>query len=155
MSFISEIHYQNGYAGSSGVDEFVEVTLSPEEFARASDFDLTTYQTDGTVRETFNLGDLTPVLDPDTGFYVYTMTTNVTLPDHTTGVNEAEAVALTDNTLTDPVSFVDIGGGTTGIVATEGPAIGATSTTISGSVENISNWPVYVPCYLSASVFHL
>lgn len=22
-------------------------------------------------------------------------------------------------------------------------------------VENISNWPVYVPCYLSASVFHL
>jgi Hint domain-containing protein len=130
MPFISEIHYQNSYASSSGVSEFVEVTLSPDEYARASDFDLTTYQTDGTVRETFNLGDLTPVLDPDTGFYVFTMTTAVTAPDHTTGSNEAEAVALTDTTLPDPVSFVDLGGGTTAITATEGPASGATSTNI-------------------------
>jgi Hint domain-containing protein len=131
MPFISEIHYQNSYASSSGVNEFVEVTLSPDEYARAADFDLTTYQTDGTVRETFNLGDLTPVLDPDTGYYVYTMSTNVTAPDHTTGTNEAEALALTDSTLPDPVSFYDLGGGTTNITATEGPASGATSTNIS------------------------
>lgn len=133
MSFISEIHYQNGYAGSSGVGEFVEVTLSPTEFARAADFDLTTYQTDGTVRETFNLGDLTPVLDPDTGFYVYTMTTRVTAPDHLSGANEAEAVALTDSTLPDPVTFIDIGGGISDITAIEGPASGATSGNIAAS----------------------
>lgn len=144
MAFISEIHYQNGYAGSSGVAEFVEVTLSPAEYARASDFNLTTYQTDGSMRETFNLGALTPTLDPDTGHYVYVMETPVTSPDHTSGTNEAEAVALTDSTLSSPISFVDIGGGTTDITATDGPATGATSTNVANaSGGNSIQWDYY------------
>lgn len=131
MAFISEIHDRNNVANNTNVDEFVEVTLSPADFARASDFVVATYQTEGTVRAQVNLGDLTPVLDPDTGYYVYEFVTRVTAPNHLTGSNEAEAVALVD---TGPgggvISFLDIGGGTRNITATEGPANGATSKNI-------------------------
>lgn len=137
MAFISEIHYANGVASSTGVTEFVEVTLSPAEFANASDFVLATYQTDGTVRSSFNLGSEPFTIDPDTGYYVYVLVTPVTAPDHTTGSNEAEAVALVDISPggAGVISFVDINQGasdTDGITATSGPASGATSTTISG-----------------------
>lgn len=133
MAFISEIHYRNSVASSTGTSEFVEITLTPEEFARASDFQLTTYQSDGTLRVAFTLSDFTPVLDPDTGHYVYTITTPVTDPDSIGGPNEAEAVALVDGSTV--VSFYDIGGGTGPITATEGPAAGATSTNIAAASD--------------------
>lgn len=134
MAFISEIHYANSVANSTGVSEFVEVTLSPDEYANASDYELTTYQADGSVAATVNLGTLTPVLDPDTGYYVYQFSTPVTSPDHILSGGEAEAVALTDvSTGGDGViSFYDIGGGTQDITATEGPAAGTTSSNIPG-----------------------
>jgi len=132
MAFISEIHYQNTYAAGSANPEFVEITISPGDFAHISDFQVVTYQSDGTVRETFNLSSLTPTIDPVSGYRIYTMDTLVTNPDHLTGSNEAEAVALIDNSLANPVvAFYDIGGGTTAITATEGPALGATSVNIS------------------------
>lgn len=132
MAFISEIHYLNSVANSTGTAEFAEVTLSPAEFANASDFVLATYQTDGTVRTEVNLGTLTPTLDPDTGYYVYEIVTPITAPNHTGGTNEAEAVALVDIGPSGDgvISFYDIAGGTTAITAVEGPATGATSATI-------------------------
>lgn len=131
MAFISEIHYRNVVAGQTGVAEYVEVTLSPAELARVSDFRITTYQTDGSLRSVLELSDVTPVLDPNTGFYVFELPTTVTDPDHLVGSNEAEAVALIDAAAAGPVvSFFDIGGGTGPITAVEGPAAGATSVNI-------------------------
>ena len=132
MAFISEIHYRNVVASQTGVAEFVEITLSPDELVRAGDFQLATYQTDGTVRESFTLSDFLPVLDPDTGFYVFEVPTLITAPDSLTGNNEAEALALVDTMIDGAgvISFFDIAGGTTGITATQGPAVGETSLTI-------------------------
>lgn len=80
---------------------------------------------------TFNLGALTPTVDPVSGLHVYVMNTLVSNPD-TTG--EALAVALMDSSAVPSVlSFYDIGGGTQNITAVGGPAIGATSTNIPGS----------------------
>ncbi|MDO6591292.1 MULTISPECIES: Hint domain-containing protein [Rhodobacterales] len=137
MAFISEIHYQNSYASSSGVSEFVEVSLTADEAARAADFDLTTYNLDGTVIDTFNLASITPVIDPVTGLYVYSFDTVTTDPNGG-GAGNAEAIALTDSTLTEPISFFDIGGGTTAITATEGLADGATSVNIPASASGTS-----------------
>ena len=145
MAFISEIHYANTVASSTGVTEFVEVTLSPAEFLNASDFVLATYQSDGTVRSSFNLGSEPFTIDPDTGYYVYVLATPVTAPDHTFAHNEAEAVALVDISPggAGVISFLDIDGGssdTDNILATSGPASGATSTTIppiSGGSQSI------------------
>lgn len=134
MAWISEIHYQNTYAGGSGVREYVEVSLSPADFARAGDFMFATYQSTGASALVVNLGTLTPVIDPDNGYYVYTILTNTTDPDHLLAGGEAEAVALIDTSLASPVvSFYDIGGGTTAITATNGPAAGTTSTNIPAS----------------------
>lgn len=136
MAFISEIHYQNSYASGSTVPaEYVEISLSPADFARAGDFVMATYQSTGDAAVVVNLGTLTPVIDPDNGFYVYTIFTNVTSPDHTpAGGGEAEAVALVDTSLPSPVlEFYDIGGGISEITATDGPAVGQTSTNIPAS----------------------
>ena len=149
MAFLSEIHYQNHYAGISGNPEFVEVTLSASEAARAGDFQIATYQTDGTVRSLITLTDaaVTVNIDPVTGYYVYTVDTLVTASDRTMGPNEAEAVAFVDNSLAFPdnvLSFVDIGGGTTNITAVAGPAAGATSVNIPASPNEQSiQWDIW------------
>lgn len=140
MAWISEIHYQNTYASSSGVAEYVEVSLSPEEFVQASDFEFAAYQGTGASSLVVNLGTLTPTIDPDNGYYVYTITVTTTDPDTgVLGAIDAEAIALIDISLASPVvEFYDIGGGTTSIVATDGPAIGATSTNIPASSSGTS-----------------
>jgi hypothetical protein len=131
MAWISEIHYLNTYASSSGVAEYVEITLTPAEFARANDFQFATYQTTGETSTVVSLSTLTPVIDPNNGYYVYTITVPTTDPDALGTGNEAEAMALVDNSLASPVlQFFDIGGGTTAITATDGPAAGQTSTNI-------------------------
>jgi hypothetical protein len=139
MAFISEIHYLSNFSVPSGFDEYVEIALSPTDFARANDFEFAAYQSDGAASLTVNLGTLTPVIDPDNGYYIYTISVNVTDPDHAAGdpASEAEAVALVDNSLASPVvSFFDIGGGTTNITAVDGPALGAISTNINGVALN-------------------
>lgn len=139
MAFISEIHYKNSYANNSGNAEFVEITLSPAEAARAGDFQMATYHANGSVAAVFTLTDaaVTVTIDPITGYHVYTMDTVVTDPNS----GEAEAVSLVDNSLPSPdnvLTFVDIGGGTTNITATNGPADGATSTNIPPAAGNRS-----------------
>lgn len=129
MAFISEIHYKNSYANSSGVDEFVEISLTAEEALRASDFTLTTYNLDGTPIDTFNLGSISPVIDPVTGLYVYSFDTVTTDPNGSSA-NNAEAIALTDSTQATPVNFFDIGGGASEILATSGVASGFSSVNI-------------------------
>ncbi len=144
MAFISEIHYKNTVASSTGVSEYVEVTVSPAEMARLADFQIATYQTDGTIRTILNLTDYTPTIDPNTGWYVFQMATLVTDPNHTTGTNEAEAVAFMDYGQSPALqTFVDIGGGTTNITAVSGPAAGATSTNIPAASGQTIQWDVH------------
>lgn len=148
MAFISEIHYQNTYASTSGNNEFIEVTLSPAEVANAGNFQIATYQSDGSVASVITLTDpsVTLTIDPVTGYHVYTVDINTTDPDHTFGTNEAEAISLIDTSLTPPanvISFVDIGGGTTNITATNGPAAGSTSTNIPAApAGNSIQWDI-------------
>ncbi|MEP5757737.1 MAG: Hint domain-containing protein [Litoreibacter sp.] len=132
MAFISEIHYLNTVATASGVAEFVEVTLTPAEALRASDFQIATYEQDGGLSDIITLSDLTPTIDPDTGFAVYVFETVTTAPDGVDG--NAEAIALVDNSLANPViSFFDIAQGVANIEAVDGPAAGATSVNIPGA----------------------
>lgn len=128
MAFISEIHYRNTVASSTGVPEYIEVSVAPAELAQLADFTIATYQTDGSVAVVQSLVDLTGVVDPSTGWTIFRLVTPVTDPDHTTGHNEAEAVAFIQAGTV--VNFYDIGGGSAAITATNGPAAGATSETI-------------------------
>ena len=144
MAFLSEIHYRNTVASGTGVSEYVEVSVAPEDMGRLADFTVATYQTDGTVREQFNLADVSGVLDPATGWYVFQITTRVTDPNHLTGPNEAEAVAFVDAAASPALqTFVDIGGGISEITATEGPAAGATSSNIPASNGQSIQFDVY------------
>ncbi len=133
MAFISEIHYRNSVATSENVDEYVEVALSAADFARAGDFQIATYEQNGRLSDVITLSDLTPTFDASTGYYVYVFETITTDPNG--GNGNAEAIALIDNSLPNPVlSFYDIGGGTSEITANAGtPAAGATSVNIPAS----------------------
>ena len=140
MAFISEIHYKNSVANSTGITEYVEVSVHPDDLATISDIQIATYQSDGSLDAVYNLTDYTAVLDASTGWYVFQIEVATTDPNHTSGHNEAEAIALIDNSQANPVqSFVDIGGGTTAITAIGGPAAGETSVNITaaGSAQSI------------------
>lgn len=144
MAFISEIHYRNTVASSTGVNEFVEISVHPDDLGRLSDFTIATYQSDGSVRSVFNLSGMTGTLDPVTGWYVFQITTPVTDPDHTSGHNEAEAVAFIDSAASPALqSFMDIGSGTQNILASNGPAAGATSTNIPAASGESIQFDVY------------
>lgn len=144
MAFISEIHYRNNIAGQTGVSEYVEISVHPDDLSRLADFTLATYQADGSVAAVFNLGGMTGTLDPVTGWYVFQITTPMTDPDHRINAGEAEAVAFIDAAASPPVqSFLDIGGGTQNIVATNGPAAGETSTNISAASGQSIQFDVY------------
>ena len=131
MAFISEIHYRNSVAQSTGVAEFIEVSVAPADLTRLSDFTVATYQDTGTVSAVFNLGNLTGTVDPATGWTIFRIATPVTDPDHLSGAGDAEALALIDAAARPPVTtFLDIGGGTRTITAVDGPAAGATSVNI-------------------------
>ena len=131
MAFVSEIHYRNVVAQSTGVAEYIEISVAPGDLSRLSDFTLATYQSDGIMARSFNLGGMVGTVDPATGWTVFRITTPSTDPDHTTGHNETEALAFIDAQATPRVqSFLDIGGGTTGILAMDGPAVGQSSVNI-------------------------
>ncbi len=131
MARISELHYSNAYAASSGVNEFLEVSLQPGE--DPADFTVSFYQANGTAGVEIPLDhpDVQVTTDPDNGETVYVISADdfpilLTDPDGG-GSNNFEAYALTNTTTNEVIDFYDIGGGTQNIVATDGAAFGAVS----------------------------
>lgn len=138
MARISELHYSNAWANSTGIAEFLEVALSPGE--DPADFVVGFYQSNGTQGIAITLDDpgVIAALDPETGEMTYVISASVfpillTDPDGG-GANNYEAYALVD---TSPggglVDFYDIGGGTQNILALDGVAAGETSDNLSVS----------------------
>lgn len=128
---ISELHYSNAYARTSGVSEFLEVSLGPNE--NPADFTVSFYQANGNVGIEVQLDDpgVQVSVDPDNGEIVYVISADffdirLTDPDGG-GSNNYEAYALTNTSTSDVVDFYDIGGGTQNITANNGAAAGATS----------------------------
>jgi hypothetical protein len=131
MARISELHYSNAYAASSGVAEFLEVALNPSE--DPADFTVSFYQADGTVGIEIALTDLGVVasVDPDNGELIYVISADnfpifLTDPDGG-GSTNYEAYALVNTDTSTVVDFYDIGGGTQNILALDGLAAGSTS----------------------------
>ena len=131
MARISELHYSNAYAATSGISEFLEVALSPGE--DPADFTVTFYQANGSPGLSVGLDDpgVQVSVDADSGETVYVVSAdffNIRLTDPDGGgANNYEAYALTNDDTGDVIDFYDIGGGTQNIVANGGPADGATS----------------------------
>ena len=126
MTRISELHYSNAYAGSSGQAEFLEIALGPNE--DPADFTVSFYQANGSVGFEISLDDpaLTPTIDPQNGEVIYVIASDqfpifLTDPDGG-GATNYEAYALTNTTDGEVVDFYDIGGGTQNIVALDGAA---------------------------------
>ena len=131
MARISELHYSNALARSSGVDEFLEVALGPSEVP--ADFTVSFYQSNGSVGFEVALDDpgITVAVDPDNGEVTYVISASVfpillTDPDGG-GANNYEAYALTNTVTGQVIDFYDIGGGTQTITAQDGQAAGAVS----------------------------
>lgn len=131
MARISELHYSNAYAASSGVSEFLEVALGAGD--DPADFTVSFYQANGTVGIEIPLNHpaVQVSVDPDNGEVVYVISADVfpirlTDPDGG-GSNNYEAYALTDTASSTVIDFYDIGGGTRNITAVDGVAAGATS----------------------------
>lgn len=133
MARISELHYSNAYAASSGVSEFLEIALNPNE--NPADFVASFYEANGTEGFRLRLND--PGITVSTGAggeLVYVISADVypiqlTDPNGNTAGNY-EAFALTNTTTNTVFDFYDIGGGTRNITATNGAASGATSENI-------------------------
>ncbi|MEQ9694481.1 Hint domain-containing protein [Shimia sp. SDUM112013] len=131
MARISELHYSNAYAASSGVNEFLEVALAASE--DPADFVISFYQSDGSVGLELPLThpDIQVSIDPDNNEQVFVISADdfpilLTDPDGG-GVGNYEAYALTNTTTNEVIDFYDIGGGTQNIVAMDGAAAGAIS----------------------------
>ncbi|MCP4822401.1 MAG: Hint domain-containing protein [Shimia sp.] len=131
MARISELHYSNAYAASSGVSEFLEVALGSGD--DPADFVVSFYQNDGSVGIEIPLThpDIQVSVDPDNGETIYVISADdfpILLTDpNGGGANNYEAYALTNTDSGTVVDFYDIGGGTQNILALDGAAAGATS----------------------------
>ncbi|SFK94206.1 Hint domain-containing protein [Shimia haliotis] len=131
MARISELHYSNAYAASSGVNEFLEVALNGSD--DPSDFVVSFYQADGSVGIEIPLThpDIQVSVDPDNGETIYVISADdfpILLTDPNGGGSENyEAYALTNTDTDTVIDFYDIGGGTQNILALDGAAAGATS----------------------------
>ncbi|MEP5153693.1 Hint domain-containing protein [Planktotalea sp.] len=131
MARISELHYSNAYAASSGVAEFLEVALNPSE--DPADFTVSFYQANGTVGIEIPLThpDVQTSVDPDNGELIYVISADdfpifLTDPDGG-GSTNYEAYALVNTDTSTVIDFYDIGGGTQNILASNGLAAGSTS----------------------------
>ncbi|WP_204112862.1 Hint domain-containing protein [Shimia biformata] len=131
MARISELHYSNAYAATSGVSEFLEVALGAGE--DPAGFIVSFYQADGSVGIEIPLDHpaVQVSADPDNGEMVYVISADdfpilLTDPDGG-GANNYEAYALTNTETSTVIDFYDIGGGTRNIVAIDGAAAGAVS----------------------------
>lgn len=131
MARISELHYSNAYAASSGVSEFLEVALAPTD--DPADFVVGFYEADGSLGLEVALTDprVTSSIDPNTGEVVFVLSADnlpilLTDPDGG-GSTNFEAYALTNTDTNTVIDFYDIGGGTQNIQAQTGAAAGAVS----------------------------
>ncbi len=131
MARISELHYSNAYAATSGTSEFLEVSLRPGE--DPADYTVSFYQANGQVGIEIPLDDpnIQVSIDPDNNERVYVISADdfpiiLTDPDGG-GPDNYEAYALTNAATSEVVDFYDIGGGTQNIVAQDGLAAGETS----------------------------
>ncbi|MEP3442252.1 MAG: Hint domain-containing protein [Sulfitobacter sp.] len=133
MARISELHYSNALASSSGVAEFLEVALGPND--DPANFTVSFYEANGTLGLEVTLDDprITVNVDPDNGEVIYTLSADnlpilLTDPDGG-GSGNFEAYALTQTGPDAPevIDFYDIGGGTQNITALSGAAAGAVS----------------------------
>ena len=131
MARISELHYSNAYAKSSGVSEFLEVALDPSD--DPADFTVSFYNSNGLVGDEITLSDpgVQVALDPETNEMIYVISADnfnlyLTDPDGG-GSNNYEAFALTDTAAGTVIDFYDIGGGTQNILAQDGLAAGEQS----------------------------
>lgn len=131
MARISELHYSNAYARSSGVSEFLETALRPSE--NPADFTVSFYQSDGTVgfELALDAAAIPSFVDPDNNEVIFVISADnfpilLTDPDGG-GATNYEAYALTNTTTGEVVDFYDIGGGTQTITAVDGVASGAES----------------------------
>lgn len=132
MARISEIHHADPYATSSGISEFIEVSLSASEYP--ADYSVGYYNSDGTQYIAISLDDpgVTVTYDADADEYVYVISSDVfgvlvTDNDVTSRDDVVEAIALVNTSTSTVIDFYDIGGGTQNILATDGIAAGATS----------------------------
>lgn len=131
MARISELHYSNAYASSSGVSEFLEVALQPGE--DPADFTVSFYQDNGSVGIEIALDNplVQMSIDPENGEHIYVISADdfpilLTDPDGG-GSTNYEAYALTNTDTSTVIDFYDIGGGTQNITALDGVAAGAIS----------------------------
>lgn len=131
MARISELHYSNAYAASSGISEFLEVALGTGEVP--ADFTVSFYQANGSVGLEVSLDDpgVQVTVDMENGETVYVISADffplaLTDPDGG-GSSNYEAYALTNTDTSTVIDFYDIGGGTQNILASDGLAAGATS----------------------------
>lgn len=131
MARISELHYSNAYARNSGISEFLEVALGPNE--NPADFTVSFYNSDGSLGFEVQLDDpgVQMSVDPDNGELVYVISADVfdiLLTDPDSGASgNYEAFALTNTSTSEVIDFYDIGGGTQNITADGGAASGAVS----------------------------
>ncbi len=131
MARISELHYSNAYASSSGISEFIEIALSSSE--DPADFSMAFYEANGTPGLVVPLddGDVQVTYDAQTDEYVYVISADfydMLLTDpNGGGAGNYEAYALVNTDTSTVVEFLDIGGGTTAIEANGGLADGAVS----------------------------
>ncbi|MEO0677922.1 MAG: type I secretion protein, partial [Pseudomonadota bacterium] len=130
MARISELHYSNAFARESGVEEFLEVALTPGD--DPGDFTVSFYNADGSVGIEIPLDhpDVQFSIDAENGEYIYVVSAEdfpiqLTDPDGSSS-NNYEAFSLTDTSgpTPDVLDFYDIGGGTQNILATDGLAAG-------------------------------
>lgn len=136
MARISELHYSNAFANTSGVSEFLEVALAASD--DPADFTVSFYQSNGTLGIELTLDDprVTSSVDPDNGEVIFVLSADnlpilLTDPDGG-GPNNYEAFALTDTSAVPGtvIDFYDIGGGTQNITALSGAAAGASSVNV-------------------------
>ncbi|MCR9148806.1 MAG: Hint domain-containing protein [Rhodobacteraceae bacterium] len=164
MARISEIHFANVLASDTGIAEFVEIALTPAEFAARGDFAVAFYDVvatgdpAATVGRVVTLDDpgVSHVYDAEAGEYVLLISQDV-FPDVLIGAYDTigptgqyEGVALVDTAQGQVVRFLDFGDvsdprKTTPLLASDGPAAGAVSSNVPISGQASLQWPSNSP----------
>ncbi len=122
MAFVSEIHYRDDVATSSGVPHYVEVAVSPDDLGRLPQFELIAYAADGSIAQTFSLSDYAGVVDPVTGWTIFQLPVRL-VADPAPG--QIGGIAFVDFGQDQVLkSFYALEGSNMPATATEGPAAG-------------------------------